>query len=75
MVASSTISDRNEILWKWKRKYVQFSESILHGCIVLVTNINVAQKYIYAIPSSFIESTKLGPTKNVKSSKFEFGDT
>ena len=34
MVASSTISDRNETLWKWKRKYVQFSESILHGCIL-----------------------------------------
>ena len=33
MVASSTISDRNETLWKWKRKYVQFSESILHDCI------------------------------------------
>ena len=32
MVASSTISDQNETLWKWKRKYVQFSESILHGC-------------------------------------------
>ena len=33
MVVISTISDRNETLWKWKRKYVQFSESILHGCI------------------------------------------
>ena len=34
MVVSSTISDRNETLWKWKREYVQFSESILHGCIM-----------------------------------------
>jgi len=38
MVASSTISDRNEILWKWKRKYVQFWESILHGCNGLIKN-------------------------------------
>ena len=32
------ISDRNETLWKWKREYVQFSESILHGCIITLHN-------------------------------------